>query len=116
MKRCLGISAILGFQGWMGWYMAKSGLAKNPELYGQTRVSPYRLCAHLSTALVYITACLWTAMDIRVKNIGAPALPDHRLIAVLRKKSAAMAAFTFFTAMTGKVPKDMSDAIQYSQS
>lgn len=26
LKRCLGIGAILGFQGGMGWYMVKSGL------------------------------------------------------------------------------------------
>jgi len=81
--------------------MVKSGLEKNPELYGQVRVSPYRLCSHLSTALLYISVCLWTAMDISVKNKGAPILPDHRLIPVLKRKSIAMAIFTFCVAMSG---------------
>jgi len=100
-KRCLGLMGLLGFQGGLGWYMVKSGLEKNPDLYGQVRVSPYRLCAHLGTAFVFIVSTLWTALDISTKNKGYPALPDHKLVNVLKKKSMAMAAFTFFVAMSG---------------
>jgi cytochrome c oxidase assembly protein subunit 15 len=100
-KRCIGLMGLLGFQGGLGWYMVKSGLEKNPDLYGQVRVSPYRLCAHLGTAFVFIVSTLWTALDISVKNKGAPALPDHKLVNVLKKKSMAMAAFRFFVAMSG---------------
>jgi len=100
-KRCLGLMGLLGFQGGLGWYMVKSGLEKNHDLYGQVRVSPYRLCAHLGTAFVFIVSTLWTALDVTTKNKGHPVLPDHRLVNVLKKKSMAMAAFTFFVAMSG---------------
>ena len=39
--------------------------------------------------------------DIFKSEKGAPALPDHKLVNVLKKKSMAMAAFTFFVAMSG---------------
>jgi heme a synthase len=42
----LGLLALGGFQGWLGWYMVQSGLVDIP------RVSPYRLAAHLSVALI----------------------------------------------------------------
>jgi heme a synthase len=42
----LGLFALGGFQGWLGWYMVQSGLVDIP------RVSPYRLAAHLSVALI----------------------------------------------------------------
>ena len=42
----LGLLALGGLQGWLGWYMVQSGLVDIP------RVSPYRLAAHLGLALV----------------------------------------------------------------
>lgn len=42
----LGILGLGALQGWMGWYMVQSGLIDIP------RVSPYRLAAHLSLALI----------------------------------------------------------------
>merc|ERR1712131_39316 len=101
MKRCLGIGCLLGFQGGLGWYMVKSGLEKNEKLMGQVRVSPYRLCAHLITAFTFISATLWTAMDISLKNRGQHYFPDHKLIKILQKKPLAIWAFTMFTVMSG---------------
>jgi len=101
LKRCLGIGAILGFQGGMGWYMVKSGLEKNPDMLGQTRVSPYRLCAHLMTAFMFITTSMWTAMDISFKNRGPHYFPDHKLVNILKKKSLAIWGFTMLTVMSG---------------
>lgn len=42
----LGLLGLGALQGWMGWYMVQSGLVDIP------RVSPYRLAAHLSLALL----------------------------------------------------------------
>lgn len=57
--RKLAIVFLLGaFQGVLGWYMVKSGLVKNPH------VSHYRLAAHLVTALILFSYCLWLALDI----------------------------------------------------
>lgn len=57
--RKLAIVFLLGaFQGVLGWYMVKSGLIKDPH------VSHYRLAAHLVTALILFSYCLWLALDI----------------------------------------------------
>lgn len=47
-----------GFQGFLGWYMVKSGLVDMPT------VSHYRLAAHLTTAFVTFAYCFWVAMDL----------------------------------------------------
>lgn len=50
--RFLGLLALGGLQGFIGWYMVKSGLINEP------RVSHYRLALHLSTALTLLSL-LW---------------------------------------------------------
>jgi len=101
LKRCFGIGCLLGFQGGLGWYMVKSGLEKNEQLMGQVRVSPYRLCAHLITAFFFITTTMWTALDISHQHRGPHYFPTHKLVKVLRAKSAAIWAFTMLTVMSG---------------
>lgn len=50
---CLG-----AFQGFLGWYMVKSGLVDNPD------VSHYRLAAHLTTAFLTFAYTFWVALDL----------------------------------------------------
>ncbi|NNK83829.1 MAG: COX15/CtaA family protein [Flavobacteriaceae bacterium] len=50
---CLG-----AFQGFLGWYMVKSGLVDRPD------VSHYRLAAHLTTAFVTFAYTFWVVLDI----------------------------------------------------
>ena len=53
------ILMILGaFQGFLGWYMVKSGLVDNPD------VSHYRLAAHLTTAFLTFAYTFWVALDL----------------------------------------------------
>jgi cytochrome c oxidase assembly protein subunit 15 len=47
-----------GFQGFLGWYMVKSGLVNEP------RVSHYRLAMHLCTALTTISLIWWFLLDM----------------------------------------------------
>jgi cytochrome c oxidase assembly protein subunit 15 len=51
-KKLLGIFALGGLQGFMGWFMVKSGLSDNPY------VSHFRLAAHLGLALI-IFSCMF---------------------------------------------------------
>ena len=46
------------FQGFLGWYMVKSGLVDRPD------VSHYRLAMHLTTAFLTFSYCLWVALDL----------------------------------------------------
>ncbi|MFQ5935146.1 MAG: COX15/CtaA family protein [Acidiferrobacterales bacterium] len=47
-----------GLQGLLGWFMVKSGLVDQP------RVSPYRLTAHLTMAILIYGYILWTALGL----------------------------------------------------
>lgn len=49
----LGILALGGFQGFIGWWMVSSGLAE------RTAVSQYRLATHLTIACLIFAACMW---------------------------------------------------------
>jgi cytochrome c oxidase assembly protein subunit 15 len=53
LPKYLLILAIVCFQGFMGWYMVKSGLSKDPH------VSHYRLSMHLITAVFLYSLILW---------------------------------------------------------
>ena len=49
----VGILALGGFQGAIGWWMVSSGLS------ARTDVSQYRLATHLVTACLIFAACMW---------------------------------------------------------
>ena len=58
LKKSIILLIMGGFQGFLGWYMVKSGLVDHPD------VSHYRLAAHLSTAFLTFAYCLWVALDL----------------------------------------------------
>ena len=51
-----------GFQGFLGWYMVKSGLNKDPD------VSHFRLAMHLTTAFLTFAYTLWVALGLMYPN------------------------------------------------
>ncbi len=59
VKKCLVLLFLGGFQGFLGWYMVKSGLIDRPD------VSHYRLAAHLTTAFLTFAYSLWVALDLK---------------------------------------------------
>lgn len=58
LKKCLVLLGLGAFQGFMGWYMVKSGLVDRPS------VSHYRLAAHLMIAFITFAYAFWVAMDL----------------------------------------------------
>ena len=58
IKKCLILLGLGGFQGFLGWYMVKSGLVDQPN------VSHYRLAMHLTTAFIAFAYTLWVALDL----------------------------------------------------
>ena len=58
VARLLGIFALGGLQGGMGWYMVASGLVDDPN------VNQYRLTAHLGIAFLIFGAITWTALSV----------------------------------------------------
>lgn len=57
--RLIGLLALGGLQGAVGWWMVTSGLTQD------VKVSHLRLAAHLLLALTTLAALVWTALDLR---------------------------------------------------
>ncbi|USD24312.1 COX15/CtaA family protein [Flagellimonas marinaquae] len=62
IKKSLILLFMGGFQGFLGWYMVKSGLVDRPD------VSHYRLAAHLTTAFLTFAYSFWVALDLIYPN------------------------------------------------
>jgi cytochrome c oxidase assembly protein subunit 15 len=58
IKKCVILLLMGGFQGFLGWYMVKSGLIDNPD------VSHFRLAIHLTFAFITFAYTLWVALDL----------------------------------------------------
>ena len=62
IKKSIVLMSLGAFQGFLGWYMVKSGLVDNPD------VSHYRLAAHLTTAFITFAYTFWVALDLMFPN------------------------------------------------
>jgi cytochrome c oxidase assembly protein subunit 15 len=68
VKRLVFIFFLGGFQGFLGWFMVKSGLQDKPN------VSHYRLAAHLLTAFTTFAFIMLAALQYRQKESVAPVI------------------------------------------
>lgn len=62
IRKALVLLIMGGFQGFLGWYMVKSGLVDRPD------VSHYRLAMHLTTAFLTFAYTFWVALDLIFPN------------------------------------------------
>ncbi len=83
--RLLFLLALGGLQGFVGWIMVASGFEAD-----RIAVSPYRLVAHLSLAVLLYAALLWTALGLLAPRQPAP----HRLLRRMATASACLVALT----------------------
>jgi heme a synthase len=58
IKKCITLLCMGAFQGFLGWFMVKSGLIDNPD------VSHFRLALHLTFAFITFAYTLWVALDL----------------------------------------------------
>ena len=86
----LGLLALGGVQGIIGWWMVTSGLVDNPA------VSQYRLATHLSMALLILLLLLWTALNLR---FGRSKRPSGRAAATLLLVALTIIAGAFVAGM-----------------
>ena len=89
--RLLGIFALGGLQGGMGWYMVASGLVDEPN------VSQYRLTAHLGIAFLIFGAITWTAMSVLYPSRTNLSVPVRSMY----KTSVAVSATLFLMVLSG---------------
>ncbi len=62
IKKCIILMFMGSFQGFLGWFMVKSGLVDRPD------VSHYRLAMHLTTAFITFAYTFWVALDLIYPN------------------------------------------------
>jgi cytochrome c oxidase assembly protein subunit 15 len=75
--KLLGVFALGGLQGALGWYMVQSGLVDDP------RVSQFRLTAHLGLAFLIFGAMLWIALGLLTPQRTARDEAPSRLAAIV---------------------------------
>jgi len=76
IKKCLILLGLGAFQGFLGWYMVKSGLVNKPD------VSHFRLAAHLITAFITCAYSFWIALDLIYPH-KKPAIPQFRKLLLI---------------------------------
>ncbi|KAI4142218.1 MAG: hypothetical protein L6R39_005031 [Caloplaca ligustica] len=123
--RIIGIAGLIGFQGFLGWWMVKSGLKDDLFAPGShPRVSQYRLTAHLGTAFLCYTAMLWN---------GLATLREHKLLAdpqqasklferlkspelrLFRRSVGALGVLVFCTALSGGLVAGLDAGLIYNE-
>lgn len=58
INKCIILLGMGAFQGFLGWFMVKSGLIDNPD------VSHFRLALHLTFAFITFAYTFWVALDL----------------------------------------------------
>lgn len=111
-----GMALLIGFQGFLGWYMVKSGLEDSiMDTPGAVpRVSQYRLAAHLGTAVVLYAGMLGTGLaaikDWRYARGGSwsgsstmnwKEVLSNPVVKRFSRLSKGLSALVFLTALSG---------------
>jgi heme a synthase len=73
IKKCIILLFMGGFQGFLGWFMVKSGLIDNPD------VSHFRLALHLTFAFITFAYTLWVALGLIYPAKNIVILPLRKL-------------------------------------
>ncbi len=103
--KCLGVLALGGLQGAIGWYMVKSGLVDRID------VSQYRLALHLLTAFAILALLVWLALE------AAPASARVRLRTVTdgqRRTATALFALVFVQSGLGALVAGLKAGLTYN--
>ncbi|KAK4462749.1 cytochrome oxidase assembly protein-domain-containing protein [Cladorrhinum samala] len=121
----VGISALIGFQGFIGWWMVKSGLKDDLFAPGShPRVSQYRLTAHLATAFACYSWMLLAGLSVFRAN---KALRDPEAAAkafaalksptlkVLRRSVLFLTALIFTTVLSGALVAGLDAGLIYNE-
>jgi cytochrome c oxidase assembly protein subunit 15 len=73
IKKCVVLLGMGAFQGFLGWFMVRSGLIDNPD------VSHLRLSLHLTFAFITFAYTLWVALDLIYPEKNEVILPLRKI-------------------------------------
>lgn len=121
----VGISGLIGFQGFIGWWMVASGLKDDLFAEGaHPRVSQYRLTTHLATAFVCYSWMLLAGLSIlRTHRLLADPKAAATLASTLtgpalrpfRRSATVLTAVIFATALTGALVAGLDAGLIYNE-
>ncbi|KAI0403263.1 cytochrome c oxidase assembly protein COX15 [Xylaria palmicola] len=121
----VGISGLIGFQGFIGWWMVKSGLKDDLFAPGShPRVSQYRLTAHLATAFVCYSWMLLAGLSVlKTRRLLANPASAMKLVEALkhpamvpfRRSVAALTALVFTTVLSGALVAGLDAGLIYNE-
>lgn len=66
INKCIVLLGMGAFQGFLGWFMVRSGLIDNPD------VSHFRLALHLTFAFITFAYTFWVALDLIYPERNTP--------------------------------------------
>lgn len=90
--KLVGVLALGGLQGGIGWYMVQSGLVERVD------VSQYRLALHLTIAFVILGAVVWLALSLG-RDDHTP--PPHGIVPAQLRRAKALAALVLAQVVLG---------------
>ncbi|KAK9750066.1 hypothetical protein RND81_02G170800 [Saponaria officinalis] len=99
--RLSGLFALGAGQGFIGWWMVKSGLEEPESEYAEPRVSPYRLAAHLTSAFAIYSGLLWTALSVVMPEPPAESLAWVNGAAKVKRLAIPVSLIVGITAVSG---------------
>ncbi|CDK27352.1 unnamed protein product [Kuraishia capsulata CBS 1993] len=120
-----GISALIGVQGFIGWWMVASGLdeVQLAERNSKPTVSPYRLTAHLGVAFVVCCSMVYTGLQI-LKQHALIRDPEKYLgyfkqinspnLKLFKRLSNGLFGMVFVTALTGALVAGLDAGLIYN--
>ena len=121
----VGISGLIGFQGFIGWWMVKSGLKDDLFTPGShPRVSQYRLTAHLATAFLCYAWMLMSGLGVlRTRRLLADPASAMKLVETLknpatapfRRSVTALTALVSTTVLSGALVAGLDAGLIYNE-
>jgi len=99
--KLLGLLALGGFQGFVGWWMVSSGLSERVD------VSQYRLATHLTLACIIFTAVMWVARGLAPHSQGPAGQGTRRF-------AGAMALLVLFQIYLGALVAGLDAGMAYN--
>ncbi|XBW36155.1 hypothetical protein QEN19_001735 [Hanseniaspora menglaensis] len=124
-KRLFAMAGLLGLQGFIGWWMVKSGLDEDELVDRKSKptVSQYRLTTHLTTAFVLYLGILYTSWEILRENkwlkdpkkaVELLKVLENPQLKKLRGISRLVLFFAFVTAMSGGMVAGLDAGLIYN--
>lgn len=122
-KKIFLLGTLIACQGFMGWYMVKSGLENdfhNPS--DIPRVSQYRLACHLGIAFIIYSSCLYNSLDYLLPLQGKilensdtfSRRPNMNKVQQLFRLTKFSSGLIFFTAISGAFVAGLDAGLIYN--